>query len=117
MGVIEEVGEGVTGWQEGDHVTAAPWTYAEDGHGTWQEYVLVKAEHLARPGPPATDLAHKRPCKPRTADAAPAAHRASGTCGHAWLRDCMHDDALAWSRCGGPSARCGSAGRRAARGA
>lgn len=48
MGVVAQVGEGVTGWREGDRVTAAPWTYAEQGHGTWQEYALVKAEHLVR---------------------------------------------------------------------
>lgn len=46
MGVIAQVGADVAGWKEGDRVTAAPWTYAELGHGTWQEYALVKAEHL-----------------------------------------------------------------------
>ena len=94
MGIIAQVGGGVSGWKEGQRVTAAPWTYAEQvilhvsayaqadlltscshahaslykgmhhnrraqvrwdvpeklvavqGHGTWQEYALVKAEHL-----------------------------------------------------------------------
>jgi len=45
-GVVAQVGEGVTGWKEGDRVTAAPWTYAEVGHGTWQEYALVHTAHL-----------------------------------------------------------------------
>jgi len=40
------VGAGVTGWKDNDRVTAAPWTYAEVGHGTWQEYALVHAAHL-----------------------------------------------------------------------
>ncbi|KAK9826125.1 hypothetical protein WJX81_006454 [Elliptochloris bilobata] len=46
MGVIAAVGEGVSGWKEGTRVTAAPWTYAEQGYGTWQEYTQVRAEHL-----------------------------------------------------------------------
>jgi hypothetical protein len=45
-GVVAQVGADVTGWKEGDRVTAAPWTYAELGHGTWQEYALVHADHL-----------------------------------------------------------------------
>ena len=51
MGVVAEVGEGVSWVKEGDRVTAVPWTYAEAGMGTWQEYTLVKAEHLVTPYP------------------------------------------------------------------
>ena len=29
MGIIAQVGGGVSGWKEGQRVTAAPWTYAE----------------------------------------------------------------------------------------
>ena len=29
MGTIAQVGEGVSGWKEGQRVAAAPWTYAE----------------------------------------------------------------------------------------
>ncbi len=113
MGIVQEVGEGVTGWQEGDRVTAAPWSFAHLGYGTWQEYVNVKAEDLVRPGPPITDLALTRSCKPRAADAAPAVHcilvRAAmhGSCATIMCVRLRYD---------GLSTRCEAAGRRAARG-
>lgn len=33
MGEIAEVGEGVVGWEAGQRVTAAPWTYFEQVTG------------------------------------------------------------------------------------
>ena len=33
--MVEQLGEGVTDWKEGERVTAVPWP-SEHGQGTWQ---------------------------------------------------------------------------------
>ena len=43
MGIVEQLGEGVTDWKEGERVTAVPWP-TEHGQGTWQ----VRHTHSCR---------------------------------------------------------------------
>ena len=38
--MVEQLGEGVTDWQEGERVTAVPWP-SEHGQGTWQVHALT----------------------------------------------------------------------------
>jgi NADPH:quinone reductase-like Zn-dependent oxidoreductase len=54
MGVVTAVGEGVTGLSPGQRVTAMGWQ-ANQGQGSWQQYVNIKAE-LVVSGP--QDLIH-----------------------------------------------------------
>lgn len=51
MGVVTAVGEGVTGVSPGQRVTAMGWQ-ANQGQGSWQQYVNIKAELVVSgPGP------------------------------------------------------------------
>jgi NADPH:quinone reductase-like Zn-dependent oxidoreductase len=47
MGVISAVGGGVTGLSPGQRVTAMGWR-ANEGQGSWQQYVNIKAEFVVR---------------------------------------------------------------------
>ena len=40
-GLIEQLGEGVTDWKEGERVTAVPWP-SEHGQGTWQVCAVLQ---------------------------------------------------------------------------
>ena len=41
MGVIEQLGDGVNDWKEGERVTAVPWP-TQHGQGTWQVCISVQ---------------------------------------------------------------------------
>jgi NADPH:quinone reductase-like Zn-dependent oxidoreductase len=45
MGVISAVGGGVMGLSPGQRVTAMGWQ-ANEGQGSWQQYVNIKAEFV-----------------------------------------------------------------------
>ena len=38
--MVEQLGEGVADWKEGERVTAVPWP-SEHGQGTWQVRALI----------------------------------------------------------------------------
>jgi NADPH:quinone reductase-like Zn-dependent oxidoreductase len=48
MGVIESLGEGVTGMAPGDRVTSLGWDATAGGEGSWQELVVLPAERVVR---------------------------------------------------------------------
>lgn len=45
MGVVTKVGPGVSGFQEGQRVTALGWM-GHEGNGSWQQYINVPAERV-----------------------------------------------------------------------
>lgn len=45
VGVVEKLGEGVTGLTVGQRVTARPWA-ADESNGSWQQYTTVAAKRL-----------------------------------------------------------------------
>lgn len=49
MGVVTAVGEGVTGVSPGQRVTAMGWQ-ANEGQGSWQQCVNIKAEFVVGAG-------------------------------------------------------------------
>lgn len=54
-GVVEQLGEGVTDWKEGERVTAVPWP-SEHGQGTWQVSAVMQPGLQARLIPKPSEL-------------------------------------------------------------